>query len=91
MGTKGAETLVLVGQKGLQAFNEIHDVTSKYPTITHVDYAVKEDILVLDLEKEETGETMRLTIDGVRNNRDVKNIIKIKFQGVIDMDSENCD
>lgn len=82
---------VVVNSSGLQTFEEIHKVTSEYQKINHVDYAVEEDILVLDLENEDTGALKRLTIDGVRNNRDVRNIVKIKFQGIIDMDSQMCD
>ena len=86
----GAGTLVLVGQGGKQAFDEIYRITSRYRKINHITYEVNEDILTLDLE-DEKAETMKLTIDGVRNNREVKNMIKISFKGLIDMESESWD
>jgi hypothetical protein len=74
--------VVMVGQKGLQAFSEIQKVTSAYQDITHVSYDANEDILVLDMKNEE-GEEMKLTIDGVRRNRDVKHIVELKFKDAL--------
>ncbi len=74
--------VVMVGQKGLQAFSEIQKVTSEYQDITHVSYDANEDILVLDMKNEE-GEEMKLTIDGVRRNRDVKHIVELKFKDAL--------
>jgi hypothetical protein len=74
---------VMVGASGLQAFNEIHKVTSEYQDVVHVDYDAKEDVLVLDLVNSE-GEEMKLTIEGVRRNRDVKNIIELKFRDTLE-------
>ena len=74
--------VVMVGQKGLQTFSEIQKVTSEYQNITHVSYDANEDILVLDMKNEE-GEEMKLTIDGVRRNRDVKHIVELKFKDAL--------
>jgi hypothetical protein len=74
------------GPKGLQAFAEIHSITSQYPKINRVEYMVEEDIMILDLENYQSGETMQLTIEGVRRNKDVKAIVKIKFQGTLDLE-----
>ncbi len=78
---------IVVSQKGLKAFTEIHDITSQYPKINRVEYMVEEDIMTLDLENFQSNETMRLTIEGVRRNKDVKSIVKIKFQGTLDLES----
>lgn len=77
---------IVVSQKGLKAFTEIHDIMSQYPKINRVEYMVEEDIMTLDVENFQSKETMRLTIEGVRRNKDVKSIVKIKFQGTLDLE-----
>ena len=87
---RGAETLILVGQGGKQAFDEIQRITTQYPKINHIEYVTDQDLMVMDLENQ-AHETMRLTIDGVTESLDVRKIICINIKGLICVDSDSCD
>jgi hypothetical protein len=56
-------------------------------------YHVKEDVMILDLQdtSADNPKTKRLTIEGVRRNRDVKGIMELKFRIALDKDKYDLD
>jgi hypothetical protein len=81
-------TIVVEGPKALKAYTEIGEITSQFPQINHMAYHVKEDVMILDLQdtSADNPKTKRLTIEGVRRNRDVKGIMELKFKIALDKD-----
>ena len=81
-------TVVVEGPKDNKACTEISEIISQFPQINHMTYHVKEDVMILDLQdtSADNPKTKRLTIEGVRRNRDVKGIMELKFKIALDKD-----
>ena len=86
-------TVVVEGPKDNKAYTEIGEITSQFPQINHMTYHVKEDVMILDLQdtSADNPKTKRLTIEGVRRNRDVKGIMELKFKIALDKDKYDLD
>ncbi len=81
-------TVVVEGPKDNKAYTEISEIISQFPQINHMTYHVKEDVMILDLQDKspDNPKTKRLTIEGIRRNRDVKGIMELKFKIALDKD-----